>query len=66
MTNDLFLSMYSRADLADYYIDYYKDIYGRPPVLDDKIDRAGLVDLIERLDLALMNTPELFFEDLDL
>lgn len=66
MTNDLFLSMYSRADLADFYIDYYKDIYGRKPILDDKIDRAGLVDLIERLDLALMNTPELFFEDLDL
>ena len=66
MTNDLFLSMYSRADLADFYIDYYKDIYGRKPILDDNIDRAGLVDLIERLDLALMNTPELFFEDLDL
>lgn len=66
MTNDLFLSMYSRADLADFYIDYYKDIYGRKPVLDDKINRAGLVDLIEELDLALMNTPELFFEDLGL
>lgn len=67
MTNDLFLSMYSRADLADIYSDFYRDIYGARPTIQPETNRAGLVDLIEELDLAVQNDPSLFeTEDLEL
>lgn len=62
MTNDLFLSMYSRADLADFYSDYYKDIFGRRPQVRPETNRAGFVDLIEELDLVVRETPELFVD----
>lgn len=67
MTNDLFLSMFSRNDLADIYSDYYRDIYGVRPTIQPETNRAGLVDLIEELDLAVQNDPSLFeTEDLEL
>ena len=52
MAQDLFHSMYSRDELAAYYSDYYKDLFGRRPSIDPEINRAGLVDLIEELDFV--------------
>jgi hypothetical protein len=47
--------MYSRNELAAYYSDYYKDLFGRRPSIDPEINRAGLVDLIEELDFVTVN-----------
>lgn len=55
MAQDLFHSAMTRNDLAAYYSDYYKDIFGSRPVIAPEINRAGLVDLIEELDFVTVN-----------
>lgn len=58
MANDLFLSMLSRNDLVNMYRDYYKDLMGTRPAVDPTLNRAGLVDLIEELDLVVMDAEQ--------
>ena len=58
MANDLFHSMLSRNDLANMYRDYYKDLFGTRPAVDPETNRAGLVDLIEELDLVVMDAEQ--------
>ena len=58
MANDLFLSMLSRNDLVNMYRDYYKDLMGTRPAVDPETNRAGLVDLIEELDLLVMDAEQ--------
>ncbi len=49
MAQDLFHSTLSRDELARYYSDYYKDLFGVRPVIEFSTGRAALVDLIEEL-----------------
>ena len=58
MANDLFLSMLSRNDLVNMYRDYSKDLMGTRPAVDPETNRAGLVDLIEELDLLVMDAEQ--------
>lgn len=53
MPKDLFLSRYSRADLADYYSSFYKDLHGYRPEITPDMGRVKLVDLIEQLEVEL-------------
>jgi hypothetical protein len=50
MAQDLFLSIYSRNDLADFFSDYFKEINGYRPEIRPNEGRAALVDRIEQLD----------------
>ena len=58
MANDLFHSMLSRNDLVNMYRDYYKDLMGVRPAVDPELNRAGLVGLIEELDLLDMEAEQ--------
>ena len=58
MANDLFLSKLARNDLVNMYRDYYKDLMGARPAVDPALNRAGLVDLIEELDLLVMDAEQ--------
>lgn len=49
MTEDLFLSPLSRAELADLYVDTVTAVTGFPPRDADTLGRAALVDRIERI-----------------
>lgn len=47
---DLFNSRLSLTDLVDIYVDAYQQLHGFPPQDFMGLNRAGMVDLIERLD----------------
>jgi hypothetical protein len=63
MAQDLFLSAYSRNDLACFFSDYFKDIHGYRPEILETEGRAALVDRIEKLDDFVATLPSFLLAD---
>lgn len=57
MAQDLFHSIYSRNDLADFFSDYFKDVNGYRPEILPTEGRAALVSRIEKLDNFVATLP---------